>query len=68
MCAENMVVLPELENAIADKNVLAIHVRESLKEVDELLKCLKNKITEKVKEMEHKAISIQIELESVIEK
>lgn len=65
MCAENIVALPELENAIADKNVLAIHVRESLKEVDELLKGLKNKSSEKLKAMEQKTASIQLELESV---
>jgi len=60
-----MVVLPELENAIADKNVLALHIRESLKEVDELLKSLKNKSVEKLKEVEHKMASIRIELDSV---
>lgn len=60
-----MVVLPELENAIADKNVLAMHVRDSLKGIDELLKCLKNKIAEKLKGVEHKAVSTQTELESV---
>jgi len=65
MCAENIVVLPELENAIADKNVLALHIRESLKEVDELLKSLKNKSVEKLKEVEHKMASIRIELDSV---
>ncbi|XP_027853547.2 kinetochore protein NDC80 homolog [Aphis gossypii] len=64
MCAENIVVLPELENAIADKNVLAVHIRESLKEVDELLKTLKNKNVEKLKEVEHKIASIRIELDS----
>jgi len=60
-----MVVLPELENAIADKNVLALHIRESLKEVDELLKSLKNKSVEKLKEVDQKMASIRIELESV---
>lgn len=65
LCAENFVVLPELENVIADKNVLAMNVRESLKEIDELLKNLKNKITEKLKAVEHEAASIQIELDSV---
>lgn len=65
ICAENIVALPELENAIADKNVLAMHVRESLKEVDEILKCLKNKNVEKLKAVEQKAASIKIELESV---
>ncbi|XP_015376348.1 PREDICTED: kinetochore protein NDC80 homolog [Diuraphis noxia] len=64
LCAENIVVLPELENAIADKNVLALHIRESLKEVDELLKSLKTKNVEKLKEVEHKMASIQIELDS----
>jgi len=68
MCAENIVVLPELENAIADKNVLAVHIRESLKEVDELLKSLKNKNVEKLKEVEHKIASIRIELDSVSNK
>lgn len=65
LCAENMVVLPELENAIADKNVLAIHVRESLKEIDELLKSLKNKNVEKLKALEQKATSVQVDLEMV---
>lgn len=65
MCVENIVALPELENAIADKNVLAMHVRESLKEIDELLKCLKNKNAEKLKAVEQKAASTKIELESV---
>lgn len=65
MCAENVAVLSELENAIADKNVLTIHVRESLKEVDTLLKSLKNKIAEKLKAAEQKAAFIQLELESV---
>lgn len=65
MCAENIVALPELENAMADKNVLAVHVRESLKEVDELLKSLKNKSAEKLKVMEQKTASLQLELESV---
>lgn len=65
LCAENIAVLAELENAIADKNVLAVHVRESLKEVDEMLKCLKNKIAGKLKEVEQKAASGQIELETV---
>lgn len=65
MCAENVAVLPELENAIADKNILTIHVRESLKEVDTLLKCLKNKIADKLKAVEQKAAFIQLELESV---
>lgn len=68
ICAENFVVLPELENLIADKNVLAVHVRESLKEIDELLKGLKNKIVEKLKAVEQKAASLQIELESVNDK
>lgn len=57
--------MPELENAIADKNVLAMHVRESLKEVDEILKCLKNKNSEKLKAEEQKLASVQMELESV---
>jgi fructose-specific phosphotransferase system component IIB len=57
--------LPELQNAIADKNVLAIHVREHLKEVDEILKNLKNKNSEKLKAEEQKLASIQMELESV---
>ncbi|VVC40485.1 Kinetochore protein Ndc80 [Cinara cedri] len=64
LCAENMVVLPELENAIADKNVLTIHVRESLKEVDKLLKCLKNQNAEKLKAAEQKEAFIQLEIES----
>jgi len=68
LCAENIVVLPELENAVADKNVLALHVRESLNEVDELLKRLKNKVAEKLKGVEHKAISVQKEFESVNDK
>jgi len=65
LCAENIVVVPELENAMADKNVLAMHIRESLKEVDELLKNLKNKSVEKLKEVEHKIASIRLELDSV---
>jgi len=36
-----------------------------LKEVDELLKSLKNKNVEKLKEVEHKMASIRIELDSV---
>lgn len=63
ICAENIVVLPELENAIADKNVLAPHVKESLKEVDELLKSLKNKKVEQLKITEQKAATIQKELD-----
>jgi len=59
------VVLPELENAIADKNVLAPHVRESLKVVDEILKSLKNKKADELKAMEHKLVSLQKELDSV---
>lgn len=65
MCAENIVALPELENAMADKNILAMHVRESLKEVDELLKCLKKKNAEKLKAVEQNAASIKMDLESV---
>lgn len=65
MCTENNVIIPELKNAIADKNVLTLHVRESLKEVDELLKSLKNKSAEKLKEMEQKVASMKTELESV---
>lgn len=57
--------MPELENAIADKNVLAMHVRDSLKEVDEILKRLKNKNSEKLKAEEQKLASVQMELESV---
>lgn len=68
MCAENMVVLSELENAIADKNVLALHVRESLKEVDKLLKSLKNQNADKLKAAEQKEAFIQLELESVNDK
>ncbi|XP_050440455.1 kinetochore protein NDC80 homolog [Adelges cooleyi] len=65
LVAENMVVLPELENAIADKNVLVFHVRESLKEVDEILKSLKNKISERYKAIEQKSKAVNIELETV---
>lgn len=65
ICAENIVALPELANAVADKNVLAVHVRESLKEVDELLKSLKNQCTEKVKAMEQNAATTQMDSESV---
>lgn len=65
ICAENIIVLPELESLVADKNVLAAHVRESLKEVDKHLSCLKSKITEKLKAVEQKATSLQIELDSV---
>jgi len=65
ICAENIVALPELENAIADKNVLAMHVRESLKEINEILKSLKNKNSEKLKTLEQKSASIKMELESV---
>lgn len=68
MCAENIVVLPELENAIADKNVLAPHVKESLKDVDELLKSLKNKKGELLKITEQKAATIQKELDLVNDK
>lgn len=68
MCAENIVVLPELENAIADKNVLAPHVKETLKDVDELLKCLKNKKGELLKITEQKAATIQKELDLVNDK
>lgn len=42
-----------------------MHIRESLKEVDELLKSLKTKNVEKLKEAEHKIASIRIELDSV---
>ncbi|XP_050522455.1 kinetochore protein NDC80 homolog isoform X2 [Daktulosphaira vitifoliae] len=66
LLAENMVALPELENAIADKNVLVLHVRESLKEVDEILKNLKNKNSERLKDIEQKLASVKIELESVV--
>jgi len=59
------VVLPELENALADKNVLAPHVRESLKVVDENLKSLKNKKADKLNTMERKLVSLQKELDSV---
>lgn len=65
ICAEHIVVLPELENAIADKNVLAMYVRDSLKEIDDLLKNLKNKTAEKLKALEQKAASTQLELDSV---
>lgn len=68
MCAENIVVLPELENAIADKNVLAPHVKESLKDVDELLKSLKYKKAEQLKITEQKAATIQKELDLVNDK
>lgn len=68
ICAENIVAIPELENAIADKNVLAIYVRESLKEVDDLLKSLKNKKAENLIEAEQKLASMKIELETVNDK
>lgn len=68
MCAENIVVLPELESAIADKNVLAPHVKESLKDVDEILKSLKNKKAEQLKITEQKAATIQKELDLVNDK
>lgn len=48
--------------------MLALHIRESLKEIDELLKSLKNKNVEKLKEVEHKMASIRIELDSVSNK
>ncbi|XP_025204202.1 kinetochore protein NDC80 homolog [Melanaphis sacchari] len=63
LCAENIVVLPELENAITDKNILAIYTRESLKKVDELLKSLKNKNVQRLKEVEQKNASIQINVD-----
>ncbi|KAE9545165.1 hypothetical protein AGLY_000708 [Aphis glycines] len=64
LCAENIVVLPELENAITDKNVLVMHIRESLKKIDELLKCLKDKNVKKLKEVEQKFASMKIEVDS----
>lgn len=45
-----------------------MHIRESLKEIDELLKCIKNKTIEKLKEVEQKLASIGIELDSVSNK
>lgn len=65
LCAQNIVVLPELENAITEKNVLVMHIRESLKKIDELLKCLKDKNVKKLKEVEQKFSSIKIEVDSV---
>lgn len=65
MCADNAVMLPELENAIVDKNVLYIAIRESLKKVDELLKCLKINKTEKLKTVQQNTAMKKAELESV---
>lgn len=65
MCADNAVMLPELENAMVDKNVLYIAIRESLKKVDELLKCLKINKTEKLKAVQQNTAMKKAELESV---
>lgn len=68
LCAENIVSLPELEEAISDKNVLVPAVRESLKQVDNLLRGLKSVKSDELKTIEKKAASIKIDLESVSDK
>jgi len=42
-----------------------MHIRESLKKIDELLKCLKDKNVKKLKEVEQKFASMKIEVDSV---
>lgn len=42
-----------------------MHVRDSLKEIDNLLKNLKNKSVEELKALEQKAATLQLELDSV---